>query len=128
MLYIIKKCVKLDESVQISIALVVIAGSSPKDEAEAEAEAEAIPFPARKNKPLLVPLFTVYEPPISVPAFPLAELEEITHNFSLDYLIAKGCEGELIFHGVLKGGQGAVIKQFYKKSQKYEKSFIQQVR
>lgn len=63
--------------------------------------------------------------PIYVPAFPLAEINDITDNFSNRYLIAEGSGGGRVFHRVLKSGQDAVIKLLHTNFSDHE--FITQV-
>lgn len=58
-------------------------------------------------------------------AFQLAEIKDITDDFSSKCLIAKGSGGGSVFRGVLKTGQHAAIKKPYKKSQNRE--FIAEV-
>lgn len=63
--------------------------------------------------------------PIYVPAFSVAEIRDITDNFSHKYLIAEGSGGGRVFHRVLKSGQDAAIKLLHSNLSDHE--FIAQV-
>ncbi|XP_057804205.1 leucine-rich repeat receptor protein kinase MSP1-like [Salvia miltiorrhiza] len=49
-----------------------------------------------------------------IPAIPLTELQDITDDFSSEYLIANGSSGGSLYRGVLKTGQVAAIKKLNK--------------
>ncbi|KAH6796818.1 hypothetical protein C2S52_021372 [Perilla frutescens var. hirtella] len=63
--------------------------------------------------------------PIAVPTIAADELKDITGNFSTKCLIGKGSCGE-VYHGILKSGQAAAIKNF-DSSNHPEQEFLAQV-
>ncbi|XP_057804206.1 pto-interacting protein 1-like [Salvia miltiorrhiza] len=88
---------------------VIPSASTQKDEInEVEDEMQPIAPPSLRVN------HTVNMVPIYVPSIPLAEIMDITDDFSRNSFISNGYRGRgSVFHGVLKSGQGAAIKRFY---------------
>lgn len=59
-------------------------------------------------------------PPIAIPAIQLAEIKDMTDDFSWEYRIVGEYSGGSVFNGVLKSGQDAAIKQLYTKLPDHE--------
>ncbi|CAE5959619.1 unnamed protein product [Arabidopsis arenosa] len=69
----------------------------------------------------------IHMQPIAVPAIPVDELKDITHNFSYSkVLIGEGSYDDQVFYGVLKSGKEAAIKKLYP-TKHSDQEFLSQV-